>query len=387
MKRPPAGPERDINLGQFDDVTSPWMGGTYNNVYEKSAFCSGCHQYSNLNGVIVDDTYDSWVQSQQAQAGIQCQDCHTKPNADSIFVSGIGLVDAVPRDPQRIYNHFFRGTTSEFLDRSAGLAVTAEIYDDTLQISAAVTNRGAGHKLPTGVSFRNMLLVISALRGTNMLAQISGETIPHFGGVGEAAQGNYAASPGKAFALVTRNGNTGEWPAPNWQATEIFYDSRIPANHTDSSEYRFLIPGSGQLDISARLLYRAVYKSWADAKGWDLREYLMADTAFTLQVTAIAEIEKSLPETVVLHPNFPNPFNGTTLISYELPAAVFVNLAVYNIRGQKIATLVNRPAQPGQHQTQWDGKNHAGEEAPSGVYFYRLSAGSFVKSHKMLLVR
>lgn len=310
-----------------------------------------------------------------------------KPNSDSIFVTGIGLVDAVPRDPERIYNHFFRGGTSpEFLDRAAEMTVQANIREDTLHIIAAITNKGAGHKLPTGVSFRNMLLVVTAANGTDTLALISGERIPHFGGTGNLAEGNYANHPGKDFALVTRNASTGEWPVPNWQATEIFYDSRIPAEQTDTSEYKFLIPGGNEFDISVQLLYRAVYKPWADVKGWDMREYLAADTAFTLLLTAISDDGTTPPKRFILHQNFPNPFNGTTTIRYELPEASFVNVAIYNIRGQTVAILTNTRQLAGQHQIRWDGKNREGRSVPSGVYVYRIKAGKYLKTLKMVLV-
>ena len=94
-----------------------------------------------------------------------------------------------------------------------------------------------------------------------------------------------------------------------------------------------------------------------------------------------------IPDHFVLQSNYPNPFNPTTTIRFGLPERSPVKLVIYNIAGQRVATLVNREMSAGYHQVQWNGKNRNGQQAASGVYIYRLTAGKqqFVK--KMLLVR
>jgi uncharacterized delta-60 repeat protein len=82
-----------------------------------------------------------------------------------------------------------------------------------------------------------------------------------------------------------------------------------------------------------------------------------------------------------LSQNSPNPFHHSTLISYSLPAATEVTLAIYDITGWLVETLVNETRQPGIHQVRWDRKTN-----PSGVYFYRLRAGQFVETRKMVVV-
>ena len=93
-----------------------------------------------------------------------------------------------------------------------------------------------------------------------------------------------------------------------------------------------------------------------------------------------------IPSHFVLQPNYPNPFNPTTTIRFGLPERSPVKLVIYNIAGQRVATLVDRAMSAGYHQVQWNGKNRNGQQAASGVYIYRLTAGKqqFVK--KMLLV-
>jgi hypothetical protein len=89
-----------------------------------------------------------------------------------------------------------------------------------------------------------------------------------------------------------------------------------------------------------------------------------------------------VPVTFELGQNFPNPFNPTTQIEFNLPEAAQVNLTVFNVRGQKVTTLVDGYLDAGPHTVTWD----AGDNA-SGMYFYRLQAGDFVQSKKMLLLK
>jgi hypothetical protein len=89
-----------------------------------------------------------------------------------------------------------------------------------------------------------------------------------------------------------------------------------------------------------------------------------------------------LPRTVNLYQNFPNPFNPSTTITFDLPGRSRVLLEVFNILGQRVSTLLNRDLSAGKHRVDFDGQDCA-----SGVYFYRLSAGETFTSKKMLLVK
>ncbi len=83
-----------------------------------------------------------------------------------------------------------------------------------------------------------------------------------------------------------------------------------------------------------------------------------------------------------LSQNYPNPFNPVTTISYELGKFSRVSLNIYNLKGELTATLMNGWATPGPHEAQWDAS-----DVPSGIYFYRLAAGGFSETRKMLLVK
>ena len=89
-----------------------------------------------------------------------------------------------------------------------------------------------------------------------------------------------------------------------------------------------------------------------------------------------------LPKIYSLAQNYPNPFNPSTLINYSLPKAGNVELKVYDVLGREVAVLVNEFKQVGNYSVQFNANNFA-----SGVYFYKLKAGDFVSTKKMLLVK
>ena len=98
-------------------------------------------------------------------------------------------------------------------------------------------------------------------------------------------------------------------------------------------------------------------------------------------VTGIEE-EFALPPSFSLSQSYPNPFNPSTTIEFSLPQTGFVRLKVYNILGEVVATLVNEKLNVGTYTTQWNASGLA-----SGLYFYRLQAGEFVDTKKLLLLR
>jgi hypothetical protein len=88
-----------------------------------------------------------------------------------------------------------------------------------------------------------------------------------------------------------------------------------------------------------------------------------------------------------LHQNTPNPVAGMTEVRYEVARTTAVSIKVYNAMGQHVKTLVDEPVEPGRYLAQWDGTNLAGMKVSSGVYFYRMAAGAFSATKKMLVVK
>lgn len=94
-----------------------------------------------------------------------------------------------------------------------------------------------------------------------------------------------------------------------------------------------------------------------------------------------------LPQRFELHQNYPNPFNPITNINFSLPVAAQVKLEIFNITGQLINVLIDETIDAGNHEITWAGQTSSGNQTASGIYFYRLSAGEFVKVKKMVLIK
>ncbi len=111
---------------------------------------------------------------------------------------------------------------------------------------------------------------------------------------------------------------------------------------------------------------------------------------FTLQTLVAVEDENQLPTVFTLEQNYPNPFNPSTTIKYSIPSVGTeyhsvrqnVTLRIYDILGREVTTLVNQKQKPGNYEVTWDASN-----VSSGVYFYKLSAGSYAETKKMILLR
>lgn len=101
--------------------------------------------------------------------------------------------------------------------------------------------------------------------------------------------------------------------------------------------------------------------------------------------SAADELPRPLPST--LYQNFPNPFNPTTTIPYDVAARASVRLSVYNARGQLVRTLVDAIERPGHKEVTWDGRDDHGQAVASGVYAARIRIGDFTATRKMVLVK
>jgi hypothetical protein len=88
-----------------------------------------------------------------------------------------------------------------------------------------------------------------------------------------------------------------------------------------------------------------------------------------------------------LFQNYPNPFNPATTIRYSVAREGDVDLIVYNVKGQKVRTLVDSAQPAGSYSAVWDGRNDGGRSVSTGVYFYRLRTGSYSEVKKMVLLR
>lgn len=125
--------------------------------------------------------------------------------------------------------------------------------------------------------------------------------------------------------------------------------------------------------------------------GIELKEIALADEKAAL--IPVGDGPPSRPVAFELGQNYPNPFNPSTTIKFTLPSpgdggiTLPTTLRIYNVLGEVVRTLVDEPMVPGVHHEVWDGKNDQGNKVASGIYFYRLRAGDFQHTRKMVLMK
>jgi hypothetical protein len=105
-------------------------------------------------------------------------------------------------------------------------------------------------------------------------------------------------------------------------------------------------------------------------------------------VTTTGVNDEPIPNRFALHANVPNPFNPITTIHYDVPrGGADVNITIYDIAGRRVRELVNEHRAPGNWSVEWNGADDRGQHVASGVYFYRMRAGDFVETKKMVLLK
>jgi hypothetical protein len=272
MLRPPPGD--NIFFGPYDDVHDP---DTYLPIISESAFCAPCHQFS-FWGTPIYESYDEWLASPYAQANVTCQDCHMPPTGEAYFA--LPEVGGIEHPPERIPSHLQRGALDEeLLQNTVQMTLSTQQAADTLQVTVVLTNSGAGHHVPTDFPGRHMLLTLSVVdkRGQE-LPLAEGPTVPEWGGA-------QAGLPGKAFAKLLRDVESGQEPVVSyWKQTLIVDDNRIPALQCDTSSYLFAAPSAtGPLTVTAQLHFRRAFQYTLDRRGWDTADILMEKSTLTTQ--------------------------------------------------------------------------------------------------------
>jgi hypothetical protein len=243
--------------------------------------CGVCHQDKNdihedhsFRGPTSEPTYIEWAESDYGDPDspnyASCVDCHMP----STGAQNACAVIALDRAPGAVRSHDIKGTTPQFLDNAVEMAMQVQRVGNELQVHVEIDNSLTGHHVPTGVTIRNMILVVEAWvdggdPNTDLLPHSGTQVVHDLGGVGDPALGYYAGRPGKYFGKVNHNAS-GQGPTFFTDATGITFDSRIPANQVDLTDYSFQVPssGTGTIQVRARLIYRRSFRFLTDAKGW-----------------------------------------------------------------------------------------------------------------------
>lgn len=315
-----------VMFGSLDDVIYKGMQAAYVPQVSKSGICSPCHQDARklylqpvdkndqprgekIERILwSEDTYREWrfsgysgLESEHpvdnyAGKVLQCQDCHMKdPPPDPITGKSIAgyteITDpfyiiseekrdyAAKRDPRTFYPHRFEGTNQNlspgkrkrYLDWAVDLTVAnTQVKDGILTFDVNVVNSHTGHTYPSGVTQRNVVLLVEATQSGMILNQRNDQTIDTPGGNFPEGyyegKGDYAGRPGKIFMKHNRMLVDNDALAPFFNdilyawAVEELYDTRIKANQTDTTHYEFQTVDTGKITITARLIYRFLPK-------------------------------------------------------------------------------------------------------------------------------
>ena len=280
--------------GPFDDAVSPFHQTQYSELHTQSEFCGMCHDVNHpINGVPLEATYSEWKNSPYAEQGVQCQDCHMTPGPG---VTSPNPGKAATMGPERphIYTHQFVGgnatqlaseehqeLATKQLQAAASLSLTATppgAPGGNLSLQVGVTNKGAGHYLPTGLTeVRQMWLEVT-------VTDAGGNDIYHSGAVD--GEGKIDDST-EVFHTVFADADGQATHLP-WEAEGLLSDKRIPPMGTVTDSYSIPLPEGVALPltIKATLHYRTAPQSLVDE--------LLGDETFVLPVIDMVTAETAV---------------------------------------------------------------------------------------------
>lgn len=165
--------------------------------------------------------------------------------------------------------------------------------------------------------------------------------------------------------------------------TSAQQDSRL--GHVDSDEALHLAVAAAATSSGRQVTARIRVANAIDGEG--LIDYLTIDSAELNEGSVATKIAASRPETTILFPPSPNPFNGEVTLRFGMPEEGDVVVSLYNVLGQRIRTLVQATRPAGLYRMTWDARDDGGQPVASGLYFARLESGGRTLTHKVTLVR
>jgi len=244
---------------QLQDPQAPHAA-VYSELHTTAEFCGGCHNVSHpTNGTHLESTYAEWAEGPYAAQGVVCQDCHMA-GVGSLVGPSTGTACSTGAERDNIFSMSFVGAnvgqgpaeeSAALLKRAATLELsTTDIVPagSTSTVTVAITNSGAGHYLPTGLTEeRDMWLEVT-------MEDENGEVV----------------SLGERHFVTVLEGADGTFPVEMWNAVAVHSDDRIPPGETVTQEYEFEMPaGVESASVTAKLLYRSLSDELAGEAGVD----------------------------------------------------------------------------------------------------------------------
>ena len=191
---------------------------------------------------------------------------------------------------------------------------------------------------------------------------------------------------GETIEVAFRSNDNGNWASgvaldniqlgltPSWIASSSM--GIINYQETETFEFSISTEGLSDGNYSASVVVEDIYQSLSDT----LEVNLTIDGALDTDTDVI-------PDKFVLHQNYPNPFNPETKIRFDVAEKSHVSVEIFNLVGQKVATLANSTMDVGKYTITWGGLNDQGAPLPSGMYFYEMNSSSFHAIKKLVLVK
>ena len=306
---------------------------------------------------------------------------------DSIIVEITGARPIISRTgvpgPPRGYELPTDAYTAALENREAG-RLSFAIYDDSsvYRYSRSTANPGE----------------VDSLTVDSVLTVANHETVPracqmHCIGIGESSEkeivvSDWQMAQGEQVSFRLRDGTDLEI----WNGGAA---GTVPVRLRLSSTEGFVEAEASGVNVPGAGAHSTIVPDWGDPtlqNTWIFWDYendgAYDDSSLLSIVTGVVDPDDpALPRRFDLAQNYPNPFNPVTTIEYSLPHRDHVTIEVFNILGQKIRTLVDREEPAGSYEIIWDATDDSGRPAATGVYLYRLRAGEYRETKKMLLLR
>ncbi len=309
-----------VKRAQFKDSVSPSHDSAYSAYHESAEFCGACHNVDHPgNGMPLEATYTEWLSSSYAAQGITCQDCHMTPGAGPTKPNP-GKAAAFGPDREHIYSMTFAGGNvalgnAELAEERLRGAATLEIdapkvvepgQDGTVTVT--VTNSGAGHHLPTGLTdVRECWLAVTVAQ----------------------ADGTVLVEDRYDFNTVLK-GADGKGPVQFWDAVGVLRDTRLPAGASKAFEYQVSMPdASEKVTVTAALYYRSCSEELAKKAGVDVPTTEMAKVEQAVFASEGAAVEGELGQS-------PEAATGGLILALGVGAliAVLVGFGLLARRGR-----------------------------------------------------
>ncbi|MDO9517674.1 MAG: multiheme c-type cytochrome [Methanosarcinaceae archaeon] len=287
----------ETKWGPFKDSNSPYHFTEFSDLHTKSEFCGMCHDVSHpTNGLMLEATYTEWKEGPYSKEGVQCQDCHMTPGITK-YEANPGKAASMGPKRDHIYTHYAVGANAfitdflgddthrdmaiERLQSAATLVVDAPRSaeaGDTVTVDISITNSGAGHMLPTGLTdMREMWLDVTATDG-------DGNKFYHYGALDEDKN----IDPDTLVYHTVLGDADGNPTSKVWLAESVISDHRISPRETAVEQHTFTIPADANdpVIISAKLQYRSAPQAIID--------YLFDEGTYIVPVIIMAQASDSI---------------------------------------------------------------------------------------------